>query len=119
MTSPQIPIEKQNPYHLLHCQCIRPPEPKSFWPSKAPEGYTFWTNHWQGPECVIFGHSVVERPLVTPHALGIDTGAVHGRSLTALILPCWEIVSVPSRKDYFGPKGVRRYPIHGDVACLS
>ncbi len=116
---PDVSIEKQDAYHLLHAQCLRPPERKSFWPSKAPDGYTFWTNHWRGPERVIFGHSVLDRPLVTEWAVGIDTGAVHGRSLTAVVLPCWEIASVPARANYFGSKGVGSFPVHGDVRCFS
>jgi hypothetical protein len=116
---PGVAIEQQDPYHLLHAQCIRPPERKSYWPSKAPDGYTFWTNHWRGPERVIFGHSVLDRPLVTEFAVGIDTGAVHGRSLTAVVLPGWDIVSVPARRNYHGDKGVASFAIHGEVRAFS
>jgi hypothetical protein len=116
---PDLPLPQQAPYHLLHCQCIQPPQTKSFWPSKAPAGFTFWTNHWKGPERVIFGHSVLTQPLVRPHAVGIDTGAVHGGSLTAVVLPSWDIVSVPARRDYFGSKGVGRFPVDGEVSCYS
>ncbi len=117
---PGVAIEEQDPYHLLHAQCLKPGERKSFWPSKAPEGWTFWTNLWRGPERLIFGHSVLDRPLVTEFAVGIDTGAVHGRTLTAVVLPGWEIVSVPARRNYFGrDKGVGSFPVHGDVGCYS
>ena len=116
---PDIPVEKQDPYHLLHAQCIRPPATKSYWPSKAPEGWTFWTHHWKGPERVIFGHTVFDAPLVTEHAVGIDTGCVYGRSLTAVVLPSWEFVSVPARSTYRGGKEVARIPVHGDVSVFS
>jgi len=117
---PGVAIEKQDPYHLLHAQCLKPGERKSYWPSKAPAGFVFWTNLWRGPERLIFGHSVLDRPLVTDFAVGIDTGAVHGRTLTAVVLPGWEIVSVPARKNYFGrDKGVDTFPVHGDVRCWS
>ncbi len=112
-------IEDQDPYHLLHVQCIRPPERKSYWPSKAPEGYRFWTHHWKGPERVIFGHTVFDRPLVTEHAVGLDTGCVYGRSLTALVLPSWELVSVPARHEYRGGKRVALLPVHEDVNVFS
>jgi diadenosine tetraphosphatase ApaH/serine/threonine PP2A family protein phosphatase len=112
-------IEEQEPYHLLHAQCVRPPERKSFWPSKAPDGYRFWTHHWKGPERVIFGHTVFDRPLVTEHAVGIDTGCVYGRSLTAVVLPTWELVSVPARRTYRGGKDVALLPAHGDVNVFS
>ncbi|MBJ6760922.1 metallophosphoesterase [Myxococcaceae bacterium JPH2] len=116
---PGIPVEAQDPYHLLHAQCIQPPSKKSYWPSKAPETATFWTNHWRGPERIIFGHTVFDRPLVTEHAVGIDTGCVYGRSLTAVVLPSWELVSVPARDTYRGGKSVARIPVHGDVCAFS
>lgn len=118
---PGLAIEQQPAHTLLHAQCLRPPAAKSYWPSKAPEGWTFWTNHWRGPERVIFGHTVLDRPLVTEWAVGIDTGCVHGRSLTAVVLPGWQIVSVPARADYHGSKGRRTagYPVMDGVRCFS
>jgi hypothetical protein len=117
---PGLALEAQTPHHLLHIQCIKPPSTKSFWPSKAPVDHTFWTQHWKGPERLIFGHSVVSAPLVSEHAVGIDTGAVYGRGLTALVLPEWELVSVPS-PDYTGGKksGIASYPVHGEISCFS
>ena len=116
---PGLPIAKQDPYHLLHAQCVRPPERKSYWPSRAPSTHTFWTNHWKGPERVIFGHSVLDRPLESEHAFGIDTGCVFGHPLTAVVLPEWRIVQVPSRQ----PKGVHRtvasHVVHGTVRAYS
>jgi hypothetical protein len=117
---PGTPVEQQKDNHLLHLQHISPPSPKSYWPSKAPVGHRFWTNFWQGPERVIFGHSVLDRPLVTPFAVGIDTGAVFGRGLTALILPEWKLVSVPSRRDYSnGKKQVATYDVQDGVMAFS
>jgi serine/threonine protein phosphatase 1 len=114
-------IEAQLPHTLLHAQCVRPPDTKSYWPSKAPPDFTFWTNHWRGPERVIFGHSVLDRPLVTDWAVGIDTGCVHGLALTAVVLPDWTLVSVPARKDWWGPKGdgVARFEVQDGVRCFS
>jgi serine/threonine protein phosphatase 1 len=112
-------MEEQDPYHLLHAQCVRPPGKKSFWPSKAPADHRFWTHYWKGPERVIFGHTVFDRPLVTEHAVGIDTGCVYGRALTAVVLPTWELVSVPARHTYRGGKDVARLPVHGDVHVFS
>lgn len=115
---PNVAIESQDPYHLLHAQCVRPPEKKSYWPSKAPSTHTFWTNHWRGPERVIFGHTVLDAPLVTEHAVGIDTGCVFGGPLTAVVLPDWQIVSVPSKQ----PKRegrAHKYRVHGDVSAFS
>ena len=117
---PFVPLESQDSYHLLHAQCVKPPARKSYWPSKAPSDFTFWTNHWRGPERLIFGHTVLSKPLVTPFAVGIDTGCVYGRSLTALVLPDWELVSVPARRAYRGgEKEIARYPISDGVFAFS
>lgn len=117
---PGIPLEAQTDSHLLHLQHIKPPAKKSYWPSKAPVDHAFWTNFWTGPERIIFGHSVLDRPLVTPFAVGIDTGAVFGHGLTALVLPEWELKTVKSRRDYSsGRKTVARYPVHAGVKAFS
>ncbi len=47
---------------------------------------------------IIYGHTVHPQPLITPHKIGIDTGAVYGGQLTCLILPNLEFVSVKSEK---------------------
>jgi serine/threonine protein phosphatase 1 len=44
---------------------------------------------------VVFGHTVFNKPLVQKNKIGIDTGAVYGQSLTALLLPDMEFISVP------------------------
>ena len=43
---------------------------------------------------VVFGHTPFVRPLVLPNKIGIDTGAVYGNTLTCLVLPDLEFVSV-------------------------
>jgi serine/threonine protein phosphatase 1 len=116
---PNVAIESQDPYHLLHAQCVRPPEKKSYWPSKAPPTHAFWTSHWRGPERVIFGHTVFDAPLVSEHAVGIDTGCCFGGPLTAVVLPGWQIVSVPSRQPRREDRGVARYRVHGGVHAYS
>lgn len=133
---PGVPIEAQSPKHLLHAQMLNPAIDKATkWPSKAPEGYKFWTNLWKGPETIIFGHSVLDKPLVTEHAIGIDGGAVFGRALWALELPSMKIHEVLAKKDYGGgvrgrPSAeeiamgranakIKKYLIHGDVSSFS
>lgn len=126
---PNIPIEAQSRLHLLHAQHIYPPDgtKRTFWPSKAPSHYKFWTNYWNGPETVIFGHSVLTKPLFSPTdkkgdiptAVGIDTGVPFGLPLTALILPNWEIVQVPSRQRRNDRKVVATYKIQNDVYAYS
>ena len=48
---------------------------------------------------VVFGHTVFKNPLVQKNKIGIDTGAVYGRKLTALLLPEMEFVSVPGEQE--------------------
>ncbi len=114
-----VPLEEQTRHHLCHLQHILPPATKSYWPSRAPADHRFWTNFWRGPERLIFGHSVLDRPLVTEWAVGIDTGAVFGHGLTALVLPDWELVTVPSRDRTSGKKTIPAWPVHGEVRTFS
>jgi serine/threonine protein phosphatase 1 len=43
---------------------------------------------------VIFGHTALETPFVTPGKIGIDTGAVYGNKLTAVELPSMRFFQV-------------------------
>lgn len=100
--------------HIMHIQMIENENnPQSKWTSKAPDGWKFWTNFYNGPERVIFGHSVLTEPLVTEFAVGIDGGACFGLELWGVILPTWEIVKVPARKK--NNKELPTYQIHGNV----
>jgi diadenosine tetraphosphatase ApaH/serine/threonine PP2A family protein phosphatase len=63
----------------------------------------FWADAWDGRfGHVVFGHEpFVAGPALFPHATGVDTGAVFGGSLTALVIEDSgerSFVSVPSRK---------------------
>lgn len=116
---PGVPLEQQTSHHLLHAQHLNPPSTKSFWPSKAPADFRFWTNFWRGPERIIFGHTVLDRPLVTEWAVGLDTGAVFGHGLTALVLPDWQLVTLPSIDHSGGRKTVARYDVQAGVRTYS
>jgi predicted phosphodiesterase len=140
---PGRPIEAQDARHLLHVQMIQPYDKfgnptrntKSVWPSRAPdneEGWKFWTHFWNGPETLIFGHSVLDKPLITEKCVGIDGGAVFGRQLHAYVLPEKKIVTVNGTIDYGkGRRGqqteeeairgtkIRTFLIHDDVSTYS
>ena len=129
---PGYPIEEQSRRHLLHIQMIRPynddgtptHDMRSVWPSKVPPGeagWKFWTNFWDGPERIIFGHSVFDVPLITDKVAGIDGGVCFGLSLHALVLPDWRIVTVHALNDHGpGRRGkVSAYKVHGDVKTFS
>lgn len=106
---PNRPLEEQNVHHLLHIQMIKPYDQHSSnrhdettkWPSKAGHGWVFWSQVWHGTERILFGHSVLNKPLVTPNAVGLDGGGCFGRELWALILPENRIVAQPC-PDYAG-----------------
>jgi Calcineurin-like phosphoesterase len=124
---PGIELEDQDPYLLTHIQMIEPQGSpgKTTWPSRAPTGWQFWTHHWNGPERLVFGHSVLNKPLVTPWVVGVDGGVCFGRWLHALVLPEWEIVSVKGARDYgVGKRGrtsnkATLFTVHGDVQTYS
>ncbi len=60
-----------------------------------------WSELWQGPPFVIYGHTPRYEPLRSRWALGIDTSCVQGGALTACVLPGRELVKVPAREVYY------------------
>lgn len=48
---------------------------------------TFLKCERQTDYTIVFGHTPFEMPLVAPGMIGIDTGAVYGNMLTAVLLP--------------------------------
>lgn len=65
-----------------------------------------WYVNYAGPKPLIVGHHDYlgqgDQPLIHNDLVyGIDTGAAHGGRLTALILPEFQMVSVPSREDHW------------------
>jgi serine/threonine protein phosphatase 1 len=74
--------------------------------SLAPEGgYTrpFWFDNYEGPPRIFFGHTVLEDPVVGPHAVGLDTGCVYGGALTAYDCRRDETISVEPDRTYERP----------------
>lgn len=66
-------------------------------------GERYWHEVYAGPKPVAFGHHVVgDQPLVERGLIyGLDTGACHGGRLTALVVPGFELHSVPARADHW------------------
>jgi len=133
---PDRPIEAQDPHHLLHLQMIRPFDKdgqptrnyRSYWPSRVPDnedGWCFWSVFYNGPETIVFGHSVLDRPLISDKVVGIDGGAVFGRKLHAYIMPEKRVVTVDCTNDFGkGRRGVQNetiklYRVHGEVHTFS
>jgi hypothetical protein len=49
-------------------------------------GTVLWGTRYEGPPHVVFGHNAQSEPQLHAWATGIDTGAVYGNRLTALVL---------------------------------
>ncbi|MBX2796815.1 MAG: serine/threonine protein phosphatase [Myxococcales bacterium] len=78
-----------------------------------------WWERYTDEVPVVFGHHVVgEEPLVVDdRVFGIDTGACHGMRLTALVLPSFELVSVPARADHWAEVRTQwQLPVLRDIA---
>lgn len=93
---PHVPLRKQDPRMLLNMRTLRADGSGSM---DANEGVP-WGARWPGPELVIFGHHARGGLQRHAFAVGLDTGCVYGRELTACVLPDRTIVSVPARKVY-------------------
>jgi serine/threonine protein phosphatase 1 len=88
---PRRPLAEQDVDDLLTCRAV-PPE----------NGYDgpFWFETYEGPPRAFFGHTVLEDPVVSEWAVGLDTGCVYGGALTAYDYYGDELVSVPARETY-------------------
>jgi serine/threonine protein phosphatase 1 len=75
-----------------------------------------WFELYQGPRPLVAGHhdySKVGKPLVIRDKVFlIDTGCCYGRALTGLLLPDFRLLSVPSRRNYWG-LAVQRHGLKG------
>ena len=61
---------------------------------------TFLTTPLDFKKPVVFGHTVFPEPYLCVDKIGIDTGAVYGGKLTALLLPDRELISIPGPKSH-------------------
>jgi hypothetical protein len=61
-----------------------------------------WSEQWNGPPFVIYGHTPCDVIVRRKWTLGIDTACVMGGVLTACVLPGRTLVQVPARERYAG-----------------
>lgn len=69
-------------------------------PPEAGYDGPFWFEQYEGPTRVFFGHTVLDEPVVSEYAVGLDTGCVYGGALTAYDLGRNELVAVPAEQEY-------------------
>ena len=61
-----------------------------------------WAVDYKGEATVVHGHIVYDQPRITnDKVIAIDTGCVFGGTLTALMWPEREFVTVPARKEWW------------------
>jgi protein phosphatase len=65
--------------------------------------YVDWAHAYKGDALVVWGHLPVAEAVWVGNTINIDTGCVHGGSLTALRYPERELVSVPAARVYSTP----------------
>ncbi|EYF07183.1 metallophosphoesterase family protein [Chondromyces apiculatus] len=106
---PGLPIERQDPHTLMYVRCLG----RYGEPVERRGGKQLWGEAYMGPPHLVFGHNAKPEPQLHPWATGVDTGAVYGGRLTAMVLREGEpvpppasrldvLVSVPSRRRYCG-----------------
>jgi len=96
---PGVPISEQKKENMANMRNLLPDGTAT---ADAKQG-TAWAQQWSGPRTIVFGHDAQRGFQRASMAIGLDTGAVYGRQLTALILPGRELVEVHSAKVYSEP----------------
>mmetsp|Transcript_32890 Transcript_32890/g.99517 ORF Transcript_32890/g.99517 Transcript_32890/m.99517 type:complete len:311 (+) Transcript_32890:218-1150(+) len=92
---PSVPLTAQHRDVLLSLRNILPNGEPALEKNYNPSDGAPWASLWPGPEHIVFGHDARRRLQQWQHATGLDTGCVYGGNLTALVLPGWQLQSVP------------------------
>jgi serine/threonine protein phosphatase 1 len=59
-----------------------------------------WFEFYKGKKLVVYGHWAMMGLVVRENVIGLDTGCVYGKELSALVLPERRIVQVKAKKVY-------------------
>lgn len=98
---PGVPLEQQEPKHLISMRTLR----EDGTPSRRLSDGVPWASRWQGPEEVVFGHDAVSGLQRHKHAIGLDTGCVYGGALTAYVAEEKRLLSVRAKREWRSPGG--------------
>jgi len=89
------------PKVALHSQTTEDlTELRSLGPDRASRDGPPWYEVYDGEKVVLFGHWPAPEPRRGPKAIGLDTGCVYGRRLTAYIIETGKLESVSARRAY-------------------
>lgn len=69
-------------------------------PDNPPSNNLAWFEFYRGPKLFVFGHWAQLGGIVRENVVGLDTGCVYGKKLSALILPDREIITVKAKSNY-------------------
>ncbi|MCB9799220.1 MAG: metallophosphoesterase [Candidatus Omnitrophica bacterium] len=83
---PGIPLKKQDPKNLVTLRTLSDNQP--------------WYIPYKDQKLIVHGHWAAQGLVVRKNVIGLDSGCVYGKELSAVVLPERKIVSVPARKAY-------------------
>ena len=109
---PAYKFSQQSPSQITRCRYVNDKgiavPLKNF---EQPLDSVYWTDLWDGPENIIYGHMVhsLSTPLVDVRpngtkCIGIDTGVVYGGRLTSYNLDTDTFIQVQAKKVYYEAK---------------
>ena len=91
---PQIPLSQQPRNTLLRGRM-------PWMENNYDKRFGGWWRHYSGIRPVVYGHFVFPNVHKENNTYGLDTGACHGKYLSAMILETKEIIQVEAQKDYW------------------
>ncbi|MHB8077877.1 MAG: metallophosphoesterase [Candidatus Krumholzibacteriia bacterium] len=91
---PGVPLEDQH-------HAVLTGEPAGEMSLREMLGNEAWYDAYPGPKPVAYGHHSWAAGARRNLTYGLDTGCVYGLSLTGLLLPEFQLVSVPARENHW------------------
>jgi len=99
--APDIPLKKTPPHILLFIRT---------WKSQhlSSSNGIPWFKFYKGKKTIFYGHWARKGLTIRNNTIGIDSGCVYGKFLSAYILEEKKIVQVPAQKVYYVPPSLRK-----------